>query len=261
MGGEQDALGGWHGLDGVCNPRVEGVEVRQVGVGGRLDGGGHIGGGGGEACAEVAHLDARPLGRSPHVRVEAKLGFFVGALGRERPGSHLDALVATVDRVGEVAIAAVRVVDIGGAEDAGGDDHTPVEAGGGDGIVKEVFEVDSGDCHDVGLGEGTGLLRRHLVFVRGGVGGEQAGQAHRQGRIARVGTRVARLPRCVGLVQGDVAGGCGDLGDVVADLGGRGHDLEAVGRGSRGARSEGEEREAKDGGGHAAAGEGDHRDS
>ena len=245
--GEQDALALRDGLDGGGRPRVEGVQVLQVRGRGRVDRGGGVGCGGGQASSQVFDLDAGPLGRGPHVGVEAEFGCLARIFGREGPGGDLDALDPAVDRVGGLRVGRAGVVDVGGGQDAGGDDHAPVEAGGGNRVVQEVLEVDAGDSHDVSVGQGRGLSRGHLVFVRRGVGGEEARQAHGQGRIVGGDAHVGALAGSVGLIQGEVGGGCGDLGDVVADLRGCGDDCEAVCRGGGRARREGREGEAEDG--------------
>ena len=127
------------------------------------------------------------------MRIEAELGFLSGVFWREGPGGDLDSLGAAVDCVGSLGVGGTGVVDVGGGEDAGGDDHAPVEAGGGDRVVQEVLEVDAGDGHDVGLSEGGGLGRGHLVLVGRGVGGEQARQAHGQGSVLGGGADVGLL--------------------------------------------------------------------
>ena len=175
VGGEQDALAFGHGLDRLRHPRVEGTQVLQVRGRGRIDRRGGVGRGGSEACAEVTNLDAGTHRRGPHVGVEAEFGFFARVFRRERPGGDLNALVATVNRVGSLRVGGTRLVDVGGGQDAGGDDHASVEAGGGDRVVEEVLEVDAGHGHDVGLSQGGGLSGSHLMLVRRGIGGQQAG--------------------------------------------------------------------------------------
>ena len=170
--------------------------------------------------------------------IEAEFGFLAGFFGRERPRGNVDALASTIDRVGALGVGGALVVDVGGCQDTRGDDHASLEAGGDNRVVEEVLEVDAGDRHDVGLRERRGLCRGHLMFVRGRVGGEQAGQAHGEGRTVSGGTHVAALSGGVGLVEGNVGGPRRNLGDVVADLGGRGDDREAVGRGGGCARSQ-----------------------
>ena len=195
------------------------------------------------------------------MRVVAEFGFLARFFRRERPRGDVDALVSAIDRVGALGVGGARVIDVGGCQDARGHDHAPVEAGGRDRVVEEVFEVDAGDGHDVGVGQGSGLGGGHLVLVRGGVGGEETGQAHGERGTVGGGPDVALRAGGVGLVEGEVVGGRRDLGDVVADLGGRGDDREAVGRGGGGARRERREGEAEDGEGHAACWRGDHHHS
>ena len=85
------------------------------------------------------------------MRIEAELGFFARFFRREGPWGDVHALSATVDRVGPLRVGCARVVDVGGGQDARGDDHAPLEAGGDDCIVEEVLEVHAGNSHDVGL--------------------------------------------------------------------------------------------------------------
>ena len=172
------------------------------------------------------------------MRIEAELGFLPRFLRRERPRSDIYTLTSAIDRVGALGVWGTRVVDVCGGQDARGDDHASLEAGGDDSVVEEVLEVHAGDRHDVGLRKRRGLCRGHLMLVRGSIGREQAGQAHGEGSAVRGGAHVAVLSGGVGLVEGNVGGPCGDLGDVVADLGGRGDDAKAVGRGGGRARSQ-----------------------
>ena len=165
------------------------------------------------------------------MRIEAELGLLPRFLRRERPRGNVDALTSTIDRVGALGVRGTRVVDVGGCQDARGDNHASLEAGGDDSVVEEVLKVHAGDRHDVGLCECRGLRGGHLVLVRGCVGGEQAGEAHGEGGAIFLRADVAALSGGVGLVEGNVGGFRGDLGDVVADLRGRGNDREAVGRG------------------------------
>ena len=165
------------------------------------------------------------------MRIEAELGLLPRFLRRERPRGNVDALASTIDRVGALGVRGTRVVDVGGCQDARGDDHTALETGGDDSVVEEVLEVHAGDRHDVGLRECRGLRGGHLVLVRGCVGGEQAGEAHGEGGTIFLRADVAALSGSVSLVEGNVGGFRGDLGDVVADLRGRGNDREAVVRG------------------------------
>ena len=85
------------------------------------------------------------------MRIEAELGFFARFFRREGPRGDVHALSAAVDRVGHLRVGCARVVNVGGGQDARGDDHAPLETRGGHSIVKEVLEVDAGNSHDVGL--------------------------------------------------------------------------------------------------------------
>ena len=127
------------------------------------------------------------------MRIEAELGGFARFFRWEGPRGNVHALAAAVDRVGHLRVGCARVVNVGGGQDARSDDHAPLEARGDDSIVEEVFEVDAGDSHDVGLRECLGLGRGHLMFVRGGVGGEQAREAHGQGGPLGGGAHVCAL--------------------------------------------------------------------
>ena len=236
VGSKKHALALRHSFDRLRGPLIERVDVLQVRGRGCIDRRGGVRRCGCKASAEVGDLDAGALRGGPHVRVEAEFGLLAGLFGRERPRGNVDALVSAVDRVGGLRVGRAGVVDVGGGQDAGGDDHAPVEAGGGNRVVQEVLEVDAGDGHDVSVGQGRGLSRGHLVLVRGGVGGEQAGQAHGEGGPLRGGAHVAALSGCVGLVKGNLGRMSRDLGDVVADLRGCGDDCEAVCRGGGRAR-------------------------
>ena len=87
------------------------------------------------------------------MRIEAELGFLARFLRRERPRGDVHAFASAINRVGALGVGSTRVVDVGGSQDSRGDDHAPLEAGGGDRVVEEVLEVDAGDRHDVGLRE------------------------------------------------------------------------------------------------------------
>ena len=238
VGGKEHALPLGHGLDSLGGPLIERVDLLQVRGRGRVDRRGSVGGRSREARAEVSDLDAGALRRGPHVRVEAEFGLLAGFFGREGPRSNVHALTSTVDRVGTLGVGGARVVDVGGCQDTRGDDHASLEAGGDDRVIEEVLEVDAGDRHDVGLRQRRGLGGGHLMLVSGRVGGEQAGQAHGESRAILLCADVAALSGGVGLVEGNVGGFRGDLGDVVADLRGRSNDREAVGRGGGRARSQ-----------------------
>ena len=159
------------------------------------------------------------------MRVEAELGLALPVLGREGPGGDVNLGRPAIDGVGQVLLLGqlgVEVVDVGGAGDPGGHDHGALEAGGGNGVVEEVLQVDAGDEEEIGLGQRPRLLRGHVVLVGGGVGGEQAGQG--QVRLGTGGVGAEVLGRAVGAgaVEGQavVLAVGGELGDVVADLSG-----------------------------------------
>ena len=103
-----------------------------------------------------------------------------------------------------------------------------------------MLQVDAGDEEEVRLGQGLGLRRGHVVLVRRGVGGQQAGELEVGRGLGGIGTEMLGLTVRTGALEGEVAGGVslsiasGKLGDVVADLGGGGDRLDrsrGVGRG------------------------------
>ena len=187
------------------------------------------------------------------MRIEAEFGCLARIFGREGPGGDLDALGPAVDRVGGLRVGRAGVVDVRCRQDAGGDDHAPVESGGGDRVVEEVLEVDARDGHDVGVGQGGGLGGGHLMLVGRCVGGEETRQAHGERGALGGGPDVGLCAGGVGFVEGEVAGGRRDLRDVVADLRGRGDDRQAVGRGGGGARRQRREGEGEGEDGEARA--------
>ena len=200
---------------GIAGPLVEVLQL----VGVLLAGGGEgvlgLRGGLGQRVDDVVDLNLGLLRGGPHVRVVLEF-WGLAVLPRERPRARVHVLDALVDGVLAVAIAHAFALD------ARGYGHDAVEAGGVHGLVEEVLEVDSVDEHVVGLGERLHLLWGHLVLVGAGVRGEQTGEV--EGHWALAGGGLCTLG--VDLVELDAAGGY--LGEVVADLGSRGHGLDGV---------------------------------
>ena len=193
------------------------------------------------------------------MRIEAEFGLLPRFLRRERPRGDIHALASTIDRVGALGVRGTRVVDVGRCQDARGDNHASLEAGGDDSVVEKVLEVHAGDRHDVGLRECRGLRGGHLMLVRRCVGGEQAGQPHGESGAVVLRADVTALSSSVGLVEGNVGRMSRDLRDVVADLRGRGNDREAVVRGGGRAGCQRGGRQCQPSGGcHAARRRGKH---
>ncbi|SIA31632.1 Uncharacterised protein [Mycobacteroides abscessus subsp. abscessus] len=253
MGGKEHTLAFRHGLDGLGGPLIERVDLLQVRGRSCVDRRGGVRHRDREARAEVSDLDASALRRGPHVRVEAELGFLPRFLRRERPRGDVHAFVSAINRVGALGVRGTRVVDVGGCQDTRGDDHASLEAGGDDRIVEEVLEVHTGDRHDVGFFECRGLCGCHLVLVRGCIGGEQAGEAHGESGAVVLRADVTALSGSVGLVEGNIGRMSRDLGDVVADLRGRGNNREAVVRGGGRAGGQRGGRQGQPSGGYYAA--------
>ena len=103
--------------------------------------------------------------------------------------------------------------------------------------------------------------RGHVVLVRRGVGGQQAGELEVGRGLGGIGTEMLGLTVRTGALEGEVAGGVslsiasGELGDVVADLGGGGDRLDrsrgvgggrAVTTGCQGGSGQGEAGERRD---------------
>ena len=203
--GEQDALVGRDGLQAGAGPGVQVIETVDVALGAGTQELGGLRGGLLQGGTDIGHLDDGVRGRGPHVRVEAELGLALPVLGREGPGGDVNLGRPAIDGVGQLLLLGqlgVEVVDVGGAGDPGGHDHGALEAGGGDGVVEEVLQVDAGDEEEIGLGQRPGLLRGHVVLVGGGIGGEQAGQGQVRLGAGGVGAEVLGGAVGAGAVEG-----------------------------------------------------------